>query len=306
MKKIIISLVALFLVQSCGVTNTMATNEIVPTADYKFGVKSASGKILIDTIYKLIVQLPNYSKLTLPVYEDAPEEPSDKYYLVRNDKAQVGIFDVDGRQVFDFVDGRELVLDEYTKTVVVIEKPNNGPEVSSLYTMDGKRLLDDKFQNIGYIKGGKLVVLVEKGRGDKILYLFNTAENTKSGPYDHLNVYNQQFRFPGGMEEPNLEKYKELNLITVRKRKENDYIWGAVDLEGKELLPMQFKRLGLFTTKDKKHPFYRNAIIPDGLDLLLIARPTSGPINSIFFDGNLVQYKAEKEGDVMTFKKVEE
>ncbi|MDX1911385.1 MAG: WG repeat-containing protein, partial [Saprospiraceae bacterium] len=62
----ILFLLSLFSALSCGAQNPSSTEEIFYTRSYKWGVKSKSGKLVIDTIYDRIFVLYENNRLTLP------------------------------------------------------------------------------------------------------------------------------------------------------------------------------------------------------------------------------------------------
>jgi len=275
----------------CNAQNSVTTNEIIRTENNLFGVKSKNGKLIIDSIYKRIEVIYNHQKLMLPPNEKKRLPQQLEYYLVSNSNNQKGLFDKNGKMVFGFMDCQNIILDEHTQTVVVNvkEKPNTPPR-SYLYNVKGDLLFDTSYENIGFISNSDLITLVvEDGRNDEY-YLYNPFTKNKIGPIDHFNIYNE-YSSSFGMKASDFEKYKKLNIVTIRREVDNDYIWGMIDSKGNEILPIEYKNLSIITERHTNHPAFKRAVKPDGVEFILKGAHISKPSTSIYFDSNFDKYE---------------
>ena len=275
----------------CNAQNSVSTNEIFSTEGIKVGVKSKEGKILIEPIYKHIRILMNHDKLTLPPKEGREGTKNLEYYLVSNSDNQKALFDKNGKVVFDFCDCVNIVVDQYTQTAVISKKiPNYKQPRSFLHKLNGGLLFESSFENIAYINNSNLIALIAQDSPDEEFYLFNPFSKKKIGPFDHFNIYSKDMS-PFGLSEMEFEKSSNLNTITIRKEVDNDYIWGMIDFDGKEILPMEYRYLQLFLTQEKKHPSFKRADKPEGIDFLFRGTLGNKPSKSILFDSNFDKYE---------------
>jgi hypothetical protein len=278
---------------SCNAQHSISTNEIFRTEDNLFGVKSATGKQLIDPIYQQIrVAFPGEKK-SLPPQEGVQALSEPEYYLVSNASNQKALFDKNGKQIVDFMECTSIVVDQATQTMVVAKEIQaKRPPRSFLYTLKGELIFDDSFEAIGYIRHSDLIALIAEDGANDEFYLYNPFEENKLGPFDHFNIYNKDFTTPKGIAEPNYVKYKDqLNVITVRREEGGDYRWGMIDPKGNEILPMEYSKLGLFSEADRNHPFFKQAIKPGGGDFIFRGLPIANRSTTILFDPNLEQYE---------------
>ena len=151
--------------------------------------------------------------------------------------------------------------------------------------------MDTSFKYIAFIEHSDLIALVVEEGAKTEIYLYNPFEQKKLGPFDHFNIYNEGSNLPMGMEASDFEKYKKLNVLTVRREENNDYIWGMVDAKGNEILPLSYKGIQILSASDKNHPAFKKAIKPEGVDLIFKAVQVSNPSVAIYFDSDLVQYE---------------
>lgn len=287
-------LLMILLSMSCKAQHSVTTNQIVQTNDFYFGVASENGVLLIDTIYRQVSVIHNTGRQTLPPSETWRTPTPWEYYLVRNADNQKAIFDSNGKMVFDFIDCLQLQLDIHTKTVVKTDMLENHRMRSSLYTFDGELLFDTTFENIGYINNSDLIALIAEDGANEEYYLFNPFTNKQLGPYTHFNIYNQDSAPTLGMKEQDFDDYKTLNLITVRITKDNDYIWGVVDMEGNEVLPINYRYIRIIGN-DIRERFIGRAEKPDDVKFLFYAYNTNDRNTMLLFDKNMTAYEYDHE-----------
>lgn len=286
---------------ACNAQNSITTNKIVKAKNNKFGVKSESGTLLIDTIYGGISFLYNGGRKTLPPNNKATNRPIE-YYVVGNELNQTAIFDKNGKKIFDFVECFQLEVDEHTKTIVAINKLKDNQLRSTLYEFGGKQIFDTTFENIGYINNSDLIALiVEDGQNDEF-YLYNPFTKVKLGPYSHFNIYNEDSSPPLGMEKEDFNKYSSLNLITVRQNLGNEYIWGLIDMKGNELLPVEYTYFRVIG-EDMKKNFIDRASKPEGVDFLFYAYLFNDKSKLLFFDKKMEKYICENESRTIVKEK---
>lgn len=96
------------------------------------------------------------------------------------------------------------------------------------------------------------------------------------------------------MKEADFELYKSLNIISVRQDKGNDYIWGLVDMQGNELLPMQYKYFRILN-EDLKKRFIERATKPEGVTFLFYSHQFGDNRQLYLFDKNMEQYKLNSD-----------
>ena len=88
------------------------------------------------------------------------------------------------------------------------------------------------------------------------------------------------------------DKYRDLNVITVRRKSDSEYIWGMIDMEGNEILPLEYSSIKLFTEEDKKHPFYRFVEKPENVDFIMSSTiMIEQNMKTFYYDKNLVRYE---------------
>ncbi|MEM7105200.1 MAG: WG repeat-containing protein [Bacteroidota bacterium] len=285
----------------CNPRNSVTTNEIILNQDNLSGVQSKNGKLLIDSIYKQIRTVQNHEKLLLPPMEDRIYPDVPEYYLVSDQNNQKALFDKNGALVFGFIDCFNIVIDQHTQTIVVsTETSNNVKPGKFLYNTNGDLLFETQFDNIGYISNADLIVLFAKDTGNKEFYLYNPFSKKKLGPYDHLNIYNEDNRLLEGMKESVFETIKTLNIITVRKEKDNDYLWGMINSKGNEVLPLEYRNLRLILEQDRNHPAFKKAAKPGDIEFIFTGSHFSKPSTAIFFDSNFSEYELKmKLGETM-------
>lgn len=235
----------LFLALSCGSQNSVHTNKIFNAAGNKFGVMSKSGKLLIDSIYHNIYVLHDKARKILPPREGGPTSGYKfiEYYLVRNDKKELAVFDHNGKIIFDFVECYALEIDESTQTIVKIMKEKNNELRSYLYNFNNQQLFEESFEDIGFVNNSNLIALIKEDGYKDEYYLYNTKSKVKIGPFNHMNFYTKDSSPPLGMAEEQYAKYKNLNVIFIRQKNESENVWGVVNMEGKELLPIKYKKI---------------------------------------------------------------
>lgn len=288
--KILLHFLILFFF-SCNAQHSVTTNEIIRTDENLFGVKSKEGKQLIDPIYKSIRVVRDFEKLKLPPSEGIHRQKQLEYYSVTNTDKQQAIFDKNGKLIFGFMDCLNMVIDPHTQTVVITKKtPANPKPRSHLYHINGKLVFDTSYENIGFISYSDLIVLVAEDSPNEEFYLYNPFTKNKLGPYDHFNIFNEDSRLMG-IKDSELEKYKKLNVITVRKEIENEYHWGMIDAKGKEILPLEYKKITILLQRHKNHPAFKNAKKPEGVDLIFTGSHISKPSTAIYFDSNFKKYE---------------
>ena len=286
-----ILLLTLLVSSGCNGQNSTSTNQIVKSQNHLFGVISKNGELLIDTIYGRINIIDESSKLVLPVTnKTVPPEITD-YYLITDTVNKKAIFDSNGNIIFDFIDCNSLQFDTETKSVVLIQIELNNQLRSYLYDLDGQLVFKENFESIAFIKGSNMIALiVEDGVKDEY-YIYNKNKGNRIGPFDHFNIYNGSSNPPIGMKQDEFKKFKNLNVVAVRKMVDNDYLWGIYDLNGNEILPIEFKNLRLLSESDKNHIVFKRAKKPEGAEFLFIGSHVSNPSVAIYFDSNFAKYE---------------
>lgn len=238
--------ILLIQVNICEAQHSLKTNKIIRTPSNKSGVVSKSGKLLIDTAYSGIFLFEGKGHKILPPQEvNMTPNYELEYYLVIDTENKLSVFNSNGKKVFGFYECAGLEIDENTKTFVKIVNEADNRLRSYLYDFNGKLIIEQSFENIGYINNSELIALIaEDGYNDEY-YLYNIKTKNKLGPFTHFNIYNKDSSPPLGMDKSDFEKYKKLNIIIVRQKSGNENIWGVVDMTGKELLPIKYDRIAI-------------------------------------------------------------
>lgn len=301
MKNRIFILLLILLNFGCTAQNSVETNTIITTENYKMGVISESGDLLIDTIYNSVSLFYNKGRQSLPPVRTVSKETVE-FYKVRNDDNQYAIFDKNGQTVFDFADCINLQVDEYTQTIVKMVKQPDNRFRSYLYDFKNQLIFEASFEHIYYINESDLIALIAEDGQNEEYYLYNPFTKKKSSVYTHFNIFNQDTNLPFGMKETDFEKYKSLNIISVRQEKDNEYIWGLVDMKGNELLPMKYKYFRILTD-DLKKRFIERATKPEGVNFLFYSHQFGDNRQMYLFDENMEIYQFD--GDKNEISKAE-
>ncbi len=281
----------------CKGQNSVTTNEVIKTSDNKFGVKSKSGKILIDTIYDGIAKFYNLGRKTLPPNNNRYNNPVEFYLVIK--ETEKAVFDKDGKIVFDFAACSQLELDDHTSTVVKIVTEENNRLRSYLYGFDGNQIFEESFENIGYINNSDLIALIaEDGQNDEF-YLYNPFKKKKLGPFSRFNIFNIDSSPPIGMEKEDFKNYYNLNIITVRQNFKDKYKWGLIDMQGNEILPIAYK---YFQVIDKvfKSRVIDSASQPAGIEFSFYSCLFDNPHKILLIDNNMEQYTYDNDTKVIT------
>ncbi|MCB0475988.1 MAG: WG repeat-containing protein [Flavobacteriaceae bacterium] len=292
-------------VLSCNTQHSVITNEIIKTNDYLFGVTSQNGNLLIDSIYGEIRVLYDNARQTLPpTTKRQPPEPLE-YYVVSNTSGQKAIFDSNGKLIFDFIDCFEIQFDQHTQTVVTTTKLNDNRMRSSLFNLRGQMLFDTTFEHIYFINDSDLIALiVEEGSNDEF-YLYNPFTKQKLGPFNHFNIFNGDSSPLLGMNQLEFEKYKALNLITVRTTIDYDYRWGIIDMKGNEVLPVEYDYFRIIDNEMKTR-YIEKAEKPDDVDFIFYSRHYADKSTVLFLDFQINIYVFLRSTDnAGTIKRVE-
>jgi hypothetical protein len=289
----ILVLISMFFVIDCDAQNSIKTNRIIRSSTFKSGVVSQSGKILIDTIYAEILTFAGKGHKVLPPQrENFKMESEIEYYLVIDTERKYAVFNENGSKVFGFFECSGLEIDEHTKTFVkIVREPDNRLR-SYLYSFDEKQIFQESFESVGYLDKSDLIALIaEDGQNDEY-YLYNIKTKNKLGPYTHFNFYIDVANPPLGMDKESFEKYAKLNIITVRQRKENKDLWGAIDLTGKELLPTKYN--GIRFIDENTERMIKDAKKPENADFYFTSyeREKRNPL--ILFDDKMNVYEFDK------------
>jgi hypothetical protein len=286
-----IFIVTLFASYDCRAQNSTRNNQIVKSQNHLFGVMSQTGELFIDTIYGRINIIDENSKRVLPVSDKPMTSEITDYYLVTDIENKKAIFDSNGKILFDFIDCNSLQLDTETNSVVLIQLESNKQLRSYLYKLDGHLVFKENFESIAFIKGSNLIALIVEDGAQDEYYIYNNVTGNKIGPFDHFNIYNSNSQPPIGMQLDEFVKYKKLNVIAVRKLVKKDYLWGIYDLNGNEILPIEFKNMRMLSEADRKHIAFRSAKKPEGVDFLFKCSHFSNSSVAIYFDCNFAKYE---------------
>ena len=239
-----IIILLIYFANTCISQNSVQTNRIIRSSSDKIGVVSVSGILLIDTIYLSIgVPYGKGHKILPPQDERVKFDSLIEYYVVTDSERKSAIFDNNGEKIFGFVDCFGLEIDDYTQTIVKIIKEQDNRLSSYLYGFDGILIFEQSFENIGYINNSHLIALIADDGSNKEYYLYNIKTKSNLGPFTHFNIYNRDSSPPLGLNKNKFEQYTKLNLITTRVQKGNKEVWGAIDINGQELLPSQYQRI---------------------------------------------------------------
>jgi hypothetical protein len=279
----LIFLFALFAVANCSAQqpdNIILSNQIFHAPDGKLGVKNAKGDIIIPALY---TRMYPYDNLQNPSFSNQQRKPSVfplPYYIVGANDSMQGVFDQYGKKVFDFIRCYNLQIDPKTNSVVVIQKYKDNREKSQLYSMNGQCRDTTLYKQIGFMAESDFVILERQKRE---VYLFHSKTGKKLGPYEHFNYWDEYFnyRMNPGKKDPHI---KGPIGFTVRLKD----VWGLLDTEGNEILPMNYESLWLFTDEERKQPMYINTEKPQGVDI--IAYGTTLDHQRVFFDTKFKTY----------------
>lgn len=284
----ILTLLASF---DCRAQTSTRTRQIVKSLNHLFGVMSKTGELIIDTIYGRINIIDENSKRILPVSDKPLTSEITDYYLVTDVENRKAIFDSNGKILFDFIECTSLQLDTETNSVVLVRLESNKQLRSYLYELDGQLVFKENFESIAFIKGSNLIALIVEDGAQDEYYIYNKATGNKIGPFDHFNIYNRNSQLPIGMQLEEFVKYQKLNVVAVRKLVNKDYLWGIYDLNGNEILPIEFKNLRMFSEADRKHFAFRSAKKPEGVDFIFKCSHFSNSSVAIYFDRNFAKYE---------------
>ena len=286
------SVLAYLIVWTLGCTgqNQISTNKIITTQDHRFGVLSQNGNLLIDSIYGDIRVFTEQARLTLPPVRHRPDPKTLPYYVVTHTNGEKAIFDQDGEVIFDFVPCLDIQIDLVTRSIVTrIMLPDNRQR-SYLYNWEGQLVFDQAFENIAFINGSKLIALIAEDGPNEEYYLYHATRGEKLGPFTHFNIFNADTSFPMGMDEPAFEQYKSLNAITVRQTQGNEYVWGVIDLDGKEILPIAYNYFRVIDASNRKR-FIDKAKKPADTNLLFSSSHIDRPSSGLFIDQHWQVYE---------------
>ena len=283
------------IVTGCYSQNSVQTNQIIRSSTEKIGVISNTGKLLIDTIYLSIgVPYGLGHKVLPPKEENFKYDSPIEYYLVLDSERKSAIFDKNGEKVFGFVDCSKLEIDDHTKTIVkIIQEPDNTLR-NYLYGFDGNLIFEQSFENVGYINQSDLIALIAEDGSKKEYYLYNIKTKNKLGPYTHFNIYNKDASPPLGMDKIKFEKYTKLNIITIRQKIGNKDVWGAIDLNGQELLPTQYQGIVPIPWKET---LLENPRMPSIVNFYFYAYPLDDYKKMFLFDNEMKIYEYNDSGN---------
>lgn len=276
-----------FFVVSCNSQNSILTNKVFRSDDQKVGVKSKSGKILIDPEYKMIRPIYSDDRMTYNGIKNSVRKPLE-YYLATMENDFKGIIDSNGKEVFGFRKCFDLQIDERTKTIIVVDKLPDHKKVYLLFDFKNKQLDNIQYQNIGYIENSDLIILVKVKR--KEVYLLNINNNIKSGPYEHFIVWDENYDPTLGRKDVKFTKLKKPLGIGVR----NKGIWGMIDQDGNEILPMKYSSMKIFSEEQKSHPFFKRVTMPEDVNIVL-STISEEKRKQTFYDENMIEYEIVNE-----------
>jgi len=295
-KKMRINKVSIFILfvcinMRCNAQNSTSTNQIISSQNHLYGVMSKSGELILDTVYGRISVIDDNSRLVLPVINESVTPEITDYYLITDTKNKKAIFDSNGKIVFDFIDCHSLQFDIETKSVVIIQLQSDNRLRSYLYDLNRELVFEENFESIAFIMDSDLIALiVEDGAKDEY-YIYNKTTGNRIGPFDHFNIYNRGSNLPIGMKPSEFAKYKKLNVLAVRQTVENEYLWGIYDLNGNEILPIEFKNLRMLSESDRNHIAFKRAKKPEGTEFLFKSSHISNSSVAIYFDSNFAKFE---------------
>jgi hypothetical protein len=305
MKRILFLISITLLVVACKSQNSVTTNEIIKSKGNLYGLKSNNGSLLIDTIYNKINLLNDNLKLTLPSNDKIQNPTTFAYYIVNDIEGKNAIFDKDGKLIFPFMDCSSLQIDNKTQSVVATKKDIDNRTRKYLYNLEGELQLEANYKDIAFIRNTDLLALISNDGQNKEYYIYNSSNKKKLGPFDHFSIYNETMS-SFAMQDSDFERLKKLNLITIRNEIDNEYQWGIIDLNGDEILPMEYRSLKKVLEQDRNHPAFKKAVKPVGVDFVFTGKHISDLSKPIYFDTNFIKYQfiiSVKEG-VYEFKKL--
>ncbi|MFK7973167.1 MAG: hypothetical protein AB8F95_22550 [Bacteroidia bacterium] len=290
---------------SCNAQNSVTTNEIIKTSDNLFGVKSADGSLLIDTLYGRISIVYAGARLTLPTAKREVNPKPLEYYVVSNKAHQKALFNSDGKVVFDFVDCHSIQFDQHTQSIVTTELTASNSLRGKLYDISGQAVFDTTFESVAFINNSDLIALIAQDGSIDEYYLYNPFTKKRMGPFDHFNIYNKDSGPPLGMKKEDFVKYTSLDVIAVRKTVDRDYVWGIVDMKGDEILPIEYDYFRL-VGNDMKGTYLKNAEKPEDVEFLFYSRKSGSTYNMLFLDADMQVYEFKREdGQKGVIRKVE-
>lgn len=161
----------------------------------------------------------------------------------------------------------------------------------ALFDQNGELIVDFiTCKYIAFITHSDLFALIVADSPNEEFYLYNPKTKKKLGPFDHFNIFNEDMS-TFGFTASEAERLQKLNIITVRRKVENDYLWGMIDAKGNEILPLAYRNFATMTESDKRHPVYKKASKPEGVEFIFRATHISNPSTIIYFDSNFDQYQ---------------
>jgi len=96
------------------------------------------------------------------------------------------------------------------------------------------------------------------------------------------------------MKKENFNEYRKLNIITLRTTHNNDYIWGVIDLQGNEILPIQYKYFRVIEEGLQKR-FIDPADKPKNVNFLFYSYNVDDSKTMLLFDNKMNEYRYDHE-----------
>ncbi|MGH1433062.1 MAG: hypothetical protein ACRBG0_01235 [Lewinella sp.] len=265
--QLVLILLYLLFLSSCKVQETDLQQQQIFINDHRqFGVKNASGKVIIKPIYAKLFPYFDIHKIYYEQADSSIPQPYP-YYIAENADGQLGILSGNGRLVFGFITAHSLEIDLPTKTVVVGQQQANATTAYQLYFLNGSLADTSTYRRIGYFEDNELIIL-EKQRDE--VYLWNIDTPQKLGPYDHFN------------------RWAPHNMLAVRYQKR----WGLITSVGQPLLPMDYTRLWIMNDEYASRRAFVRAEKPAGVTFIGGATLADGR-TQILLDENLKEYSID-------------
>jgi len=181
MKDILIVLFAILNLSSFA-QNSVITNEIFKTKEYKYGVKTSNGDTIIQPIYRSINICYNNRAIYSTLSSQSISKPKIKkleYYIVKDTMNKKAIFDSNGKVFIDFIQAYLILLEENSQTIIVGKRLENDKLKYFLHDFKMKQLDKLDYKEISYINNSNLMVLVFEDGSKEEKYLFNSLTKKK-------------------------------------------------------------------------------------------------------------------------------
>lgn len=268
------------------INHSVKTNEIFQNEEGHFGLKARNGKVLIEPTFQNIQVLCDYEKHQLPLTKEPTTPEPMEYYVVLDKTNQRAIFNANGAIIIPFNPYYNVTLNEHTLTAVAAVMNENNRLRHQLLGSDGMPLFTEDFENIAYIKGTDVIVLIKEDGAKDELYMYNPFTKSKSGPYEAFTIYDEHYDPTMGIASIKFSPLLDFIGVAVRK---GDDTWGMINDKGEVVLPFEFDYIRTIP-EDLRETYIDLSRKPEGINFVLYAARKPAPSTILFFDQLLNEY----------------